>query len=168
MFSVSFRETSPKASLSHGILTPVFRFRFYFIRRCTHFSTYELAVSSDFRVQFKYLKDNYRFYSLRYIRFGMILPQSNLWKFWRNRKFEPPFYACIRPVWLLWTMDKWESFQDTLFEYYLLFTCSRLLPLPLLHNFYIDCAGIMSLFFWLSILFASLRWTYIVFQAKTI
>ena len=88
MFSVSFSETSPKASLSHGILTPVFRFRFYFIRRCTHFSTYELAVSSDFRVQFKYLKDNDRFYSLRYIRFGMILSQSNLWKFWRKRKFD--------------------------------------------------------------------------------
>ena len=32
-------------------------------------------------------------------------------------------------------MDKWESFQDTLFEYYLLFTCSRLLPFPSLTIF---------------------------------
>ena len=35
-------------------------------------------------------------------------------------------------------MDEWKSFQGTLFEYYLLFTCSRLLPLPLLDDFYIQ------------------------------
>ena len=74
MFSVAFREISPKASKSHGRLTSGIRFRFYFICRCTHLSTYDLAVSSGFRGKFNCLKDNYRFYSLRYIRFGMNFP----------------------------------------------------------------------------------------------
>ena len=80
MFSVAFREISPKASKSHGRLTSGIRFRFYFIRRCTHLSTYDLAVSSGFRDKFNCLKDYYRLYSLRYTRFGMNLPQSNLSK----------------------------------------------------------------------------------------
>ena len=34
------------------------------------------------------MKYYYRVYSLRYTRFGMILPQSNLWKCQRNLKFD--------------------------------------------------------------------------------
>ena len=61
-----------------------------------------------------------------------------------------------------------RKFTEYTVKYYLLFTCSRLLPLPLLHNFYVDCARIISLFFWLSILFALLSWIYVAFQAKII
>ena len=62
--------------------------------------------------------------------------------------------------------NKWESSQSTLFVKYLLFTCFRLQPLLLLQDFFIDCVRIMSLFFWQSVLYALLSWTYIAFQAK--
>ena len=48
---------------------------------------------------------------------------------------------------------------------YVLPSSSPSLVTQFLHS---DCAGILSLFFWLNILFASLRWTYIAFQAKII
>ena len=44
--------------------------------------------------------------------------------------------------------------------------CFRLQPLLLLQDFLIDYVRIMSLFFWQSVLFALLSWTYIAFQAK--
>ena len=64
--------------------------------------------------------------------------------------------------------NKWESSRGTLFVKYLLFTCFCLRPLLLLQDFFIDCAGILFLFFWLSVLFALLSWTCIALNAEII
>ena len=64
--------------------------------------------------------------------------------------------------------NKWESSQSTLFVKYLLFTCFRLQPLLLLQDFFVDCARILSLFLWLSVLFVLLSWTYNGSQQKSL
>ena len=64
--------------------------------------------------------------------------------------------------------NKWESSRGTLFVKYLLFTCFCLRPLLLLQDFFIDCARILFLFFWLSVLFALLSWTCIALHAEII
>ena len=64
--------------------------------------------------------------------------------------------------------NKWESSQSTLFVKYLLFTCFRLQPLLLLQDFFVDCARILSLFLWRSVLFVLLSWTYNGSQQKSL